>query len=240
MHVPEDDLPSSRFTEIVEKLTTTYRYHVLVCIIFIFVIGLGVLLFKGFFNKENGSVEILNATPSGEVKSSSSNNSLLVVEVSGEVENPGVYEFTTGARIDDAIEKAGGLTELADTEWIAKTLNRAAKLQDGQKLYIPAQSSSPKSEVPVQENHSESLTAKELATIAPIVDSRTINSSNSNGLVNINVASLSELDKLPGIGQVYGQKIIDHRPYSDINELVSKGAIKKSTFDKLKDKVSVY
>jgi competence protein ComEA len=241
MPVYEDELPSSRIKDVVEKLTTTYRYHVLVSLGVILILGIGSLFFKGFFSKDNGSVQILEASSSAEVKGTSTNNSSdIVIEVSGEVEKPGVYNFTTGARIDDALEKAGGLTELADTDWIAKTLNRAAKLVDGQKLYIPAQSTSKQVEVEPRENHSDSLTAKELTTIAPIVDGRTIISQAQNGQVNINTASLSELDKLPGIGQVYGQKIIDHRPYSDINELVSKGAIKKTTFEKLKDKVSVY
>lgn len=241
MPVYEDELPSSKVKEILESLTTTYRYHTLIVFGLVVLIGLGALFFKGFFSKESGSVQILNASSSAEVKGKSLENSpTIIIEVSGEVEKPGVYEFDSGARIDDAIEKAGGLTDLADVVWIAKSLNRAAKLIDGQKLYIPAQSSQKEPLQNSDENHSESLTAKELTTVAPIMDSRTIISPSSNGLININTASLAELDKLPGIGQVYGQKIIDHRPYSDINELVSKGAIKKSTFEKLKDKISVY
>ncbi|HKC04714.1 MAG TPA: helix-hairpin-helix domain-containing protein, partial [Patescibacteria group bacterium] len=58
--------------------------------------------------------------------------------------------------------------------------------------------------------------------------------------VNINTASLSQLDSLPGIGPTYAQNIIEQRPYSNTTELVSKGAIKQSLYDKIKDKISIY
>ena len=69
--------------------------------------------------------------------------------------------------------------------------------------------------------------------------SPTLESPKSN-LVNINSASLGELDTLYGIGPVYAQKIIDHRPYSIGEELVTKQVLSQTTFDKVKDKISVY
>ena len=59
------------------------------------------------------------------------------------------------------------------------------------------------------------------------------------GLVNINTSSLGELDKLPGIGQVYGQKIIEQRPYSNIEEILTKEVLPKNVFEKIKDKISL-
>ena len=59
-------------------------------------------------------------------------------------------------------------------------------------------------------------------------------------MVNINTATLKELDTLPGIGPVYGQNIIEHRPYSTVEELLSKAVLKKNVYEKIKDKVSVY
>jgi competence protein ComEA len=121
---------------------------------------------------------------------------------------------------------SGGLTPLADKIWTEKYLNRTVKLTDGQKVYIQS----------VNEQLS-SVSAKNGGgnqTISPNF------SSDSNTLININTASFSQLDSLPGIGQVYGQSIIEHRPYSTLGELVSNGAIKQSLFDKIKNLLTIY
>ncbi len=57
--------------------------------------------------------------------------------------------------------------------------------------------------------------------------------------VRFNTFKLADLDKLPGIGQIYGQNMIDHRPYSDINELVSNKIIPQSIFGKIKDNINL-
>ena len=59
------------------------------------------------------------------------------------------------------------------------------------------------------------------------------------GRVNINTSSLSELDKLPGIGPVFGQRIIEGRSYSTTYDLVKKGVLKESTYQKIKDLISI-
>ena len=150
----------------------------------------------------------------------------ITAEVAGAVLRPGVYKMPLGSRTEDLLILSGGFSGDADRVWSDKYLNRAAKLTDGQKLYIPSVS-----------DHSNTLSAKTSD------GDQTISSgiqSDSNALVNINTASLNQLDSLPGIGQVYGQNIIEHRPYSNIEELVSKGAIKQSLFDKIKNLISVY
>lgn len=187
-----------------------------------------IILGLTFGNKifsQNSKVEVLQ-TPTNNISSSpkinSSNN--IAVDVSGAVVSPGVYHLTSGSRVEDALIASGGLTENADKNWVDKSLNKAAKLVDGQKLYIPVQQSGV-------------LGASNLTTSTYVAQSN--NTSDSN-LVNINTATLSELDSLPGIGQVYAQKIIDQRPYSDASELVSKKAVTQSIFEKIKDKISVY
>ena len=77
-------------------------------------------------------MEVLSATISAE----------LVVDIGGEVVRPGVYKLPVGSRIEDALRVAEGLTVGADTNYIEKYLNRAAKVSDGQKLYIPSKSAS--------------------------------------------------------------------------------------------------
>ncbi len=205
-------------TEIISK----YRYPLLILLVGLLLVGFGVLYLKGGVSGilgDSGKVEVLSASSSTSPEESGQKIQELVVEVSGAVENPGVYKMQAGARIDDVLEKAGGVTKEADGEWMAKSLNRAAKVTDGQKLYIPTKTSGVKT---------------------PVNGSRTINFDTSNGLTNINSASASELDKLPGIGPTYAQKIIDQRPYSKMEELVEKKVLPKSTFEKIKDKISIY
>ena len=123
------------------------------------------------------------------------------------LQNPGVYQLESGDRVNDAIIMAGGLTDDACT----KNLNKARKLSDGEKIYIPSED-----EIEI--------------------------SSNSSGLININTASADELMLLPGIGQVYAQRIIDYRSsksFSSIEEITNIDGIGEKTFNKLKDLITI-
>jgi competence protein ComEA len=143
----------------------------------------------------------------------------LVIQVVGAVPRPGVYEFPEGARIRDAIDAAGGLLTDADTQ----ALNLAEPLSDGQKLDIPfmgAPEGTPATPAPA------------ITTTPPAVD-----------LININTATLEQLDSLPGIGPTTAQKIIDYRttngPFARIEDIMNVSGIGPSTFDKLKLLISV-
>ena len=148
------------------------------------------------------------------------------MEIAGAVERPGVYRLSQNSRIDDLLIISGGISVSADRNWMEKYINRAAKLIDGQKVFIPS----------INEQ-SNALSANSGVGIK--VDQDTFGSQ-TEGLTNINTSTLSDLDKLPGIGPVYGQSIIEHRPYSTLEELVSKGAISKSVYEKIKNLISVY
>ena len=149
-------------------------------------------------------------------KNSESSASKILVDVAGAVNKPGTYTLTTDARYKDAIKLAGGISPEADEEWIEKNLNQASRVSDGMKIYIPR----------VGEQASSTSTS-------------TVAGASQTGLINVNLASSSELDTLPGIGPVTAQKIIDNRPYSQISDLVSKKAVTQSVFDKIKDKISI-
>lgn len=138
----------------------------------------------------------------------------IVVEISGAVTKEGVYKMKTGDRIDDLLIISGGLSENADRDWVTKNINRASKLTDGQKLYI--------------------YQTGEVKGVSNVTEA------SSTGLININTASQSELEKLVGIGPVYGANIIEQRPYSNAQDLVSKGAISQKILDKIKNDISVY
>lgn len=140
------------------------------------------------------------------------------VDVSGAVTSPGVYTLSADSRIEDAIKAAGGVLSFANSDYLAKNINLAQKVTDGMKIYVPSGSEI----VPVQTSSSQT----------------SVNSTQQS-LVNINSASLSDLDKLPGVGAVTAQKIIDNRPYSGIEELVIKKAVGRSVYEKIKGMISI-
>src|SRR3972149_6514743 len=94
-------------------------------------LGAGIVLSRPFVSQDK--VEVLqSATEAREGPSE------ITVEIAGQVVSPGVYKFVQESRINDALAAAGGLTVDADRDWVEKNLNRAAKLSDGAKVYIPA------------------------------------------------------------------------------------------------------
>jgi len=202
------------------ELFLKYRYPLLILLVGLVLTACSVLFVKSGVLLSTTKVEVLNATTSGQI------NGEITVEVSGEVLKPGVYKLPGGSRVDDLLVSADGFSVNADRSWTDKYLNRAAKLTDGQKVFVPS--------VNQQTDTSSAKNSGGDQTVSSTF------SSDSNNLVNINNASSAELDSLPGIGPVYAQNIIEHRPYSTSEELVSKGAIKQSLYDKVKDKISVY
>jgi competence protein ComEA len=147
--------------------------------------------------------------------SGSARTSEILVDIEGAVVKPGVYTLPNGSRIDDLLSLAGGLTDTADTVWVGKTLNKAALLLDGGKLFIPT-----KGEV----SSSQSLNKESVAGAVSSV----------NSLISINSASAKELDTLPGVGEVTAQKIIAGRPYQTIDELLSRKIVGQSVFEKIR------
>ncbi len=170
------------------------------------------LVFVALKFKDYSSPKIEIIEPTSTPLAAKTNN--IVVEIAGSVEKPGVYTLEQGARIADLLTMSGGFTKEADLQYIDKSLNKAAKLVDSQKIYIPAKN-----------EQSNILSANKT-----VVESE---------MISINDASATELDSLSGIGPVYAQKIIEHRPYSDVNELVSKKIIPQSVYTKIKDKISL-
>ena len=145
----------------------------------------------------------------------------IVVHVVGAVPRPGVYEFPKGARVRDAIEAAGGLLTDADITF----LNLAAPLEDGQQLEVPYVNGTP--------GAAPAMTEAPAATGVP----------QPTELININTATLQDLDRLPGIGPTTAQKIIDYRtnngPFQRIEDIMNVSGIGPSTFDKIKNLITV-
>ncbi len=143
------------------------------------------------------------------------------VDVGGNVINPGVYSLPIDSRIQDALVRAGGLSNKADREYVSRSMNLAQKLTDGQKIYIPT--------------FNEDVSAN----VSTNVSTQSVIGISSSGQISINTSSESDLDKLPGVGPVTAGKIIDGRPYLSINELVERGILGQAAYEKLKDQVSL-
>lgn len=217
----DKDLPQSLSEEesFFEKILGRYRNFIFVFFIGLILVGLGVLIAKNAIYLGNPKIEVLES-PTEEQKGE------IITEIAGEVERPGVYKLSVGSRVDDLLIAGGGITADADRVWMEKSLNRAAKLSDGQKLYIPAVGEE-KSVLGVEKSGGYQTISTDF-------------SGQGSGNININTASQKELEALDGIGPVYAQNIIEHRPYSNTEELVSRGVLKKHVFEKIKDKITVF
>ena len=140
------------------------------------------------------------------------------VDVKGAVNSPGIYDLPVGSRVNDAVQKAGGLTEQADS----KSLNLAQKVSDEALVYVPAKGEEVASEK---------------------TGSGTASSTSKEKKVNINKASLEELKQVKGLGGKRAQDIIDHREtngkFKSVDELKKVSGIGAKTIEKLKDYVTV-
>lgn len=190
------------------------KYLILTILSGLILVAIGCIFFKNAGLLSSSKIEVLDA--SSEVKDDATE---LVVEISGEVQKPGVYKLPSGSRIDDLLIASGGLSQNADRVVVAKNINRAAKLLDGQKVFIPSK--------------------KSITSNTGIIGINT-GGGGETDFININTADLKTLDSLSGIGPVYAQNIIEHRPYSETKELVSKGAIPGNVYEKIKEKISCY
>jgi competence protein ComEA len=158
----------------------------------------------------------------------------IAVHVTGAVPRPGLYEFAEGARVQDAIDAAGGLLASANSD----ALNLAALLSDGQQLNVPYKSG----EAPQQQEEEEDDTSLNLPG-ASNENTQPDPSSSGGERININTATLEELDSLPGIGPTLAQRIIDYRtengPFTAIEDIMDVSGIGPVIFENIKDLITV-
>lgn len=140
----------------------------------------------------------------------------IIVDVAGEVEQPGVYEFAEGDRVIDAIERAGGQLPKADLS----LLNLAAPLTDGTQILVP-----------------------KAGPPGVVVPGDGTAGSSSGGLININSASATELETLSGIGEVLASTIVEYReqngPFASVEDLMDVSGIGPATLEEIRDQVTV-
>ncbi|MDQ0244520.1 competence protein ComEA [Bacillus fengqiuensis] len=139
----------------------------------------------------------------------------VVVDVKGEVQQPGVYEMKQGDRVTDAIASAGGFRENADQNQV----NLAGKLKDEMVIYVPKKGEIPSTPIlPLQQGESADL-------------------------VNINSASSEELQSLPGIGPAKAEAIITYREeqggFEKKEDLMNVSGIGEKSFEKIQEHVTI-
>ena len=201
------------------KFYQTYEKQVKIAVIAIVVIT-ALLLFggngeteeitvgQGVENQTEITVDETNAT----AETSSTN---IVVDISGCVNIPGVYEIPDGTRLHQVIAEAGGLTEDADID----AINQAEQVTDGQKIRIPAKGSTGS------------------------VTEHTNENQDGTGRININHADSSTLQQISGVGPATAEKIIQYREsngsFQTIEDLKNVSGIGEKTFEKMKDQICV-
>ena len=156
-------------------------------------------------------------------------NENIIVHVSGAVNKEGIVELKNNSRIIDAIDKAGGLKDEADIT----NINLAYIIEDGMKIHIPSKEE--KESTIIVESNIDSGTVEQ---------SNEIKSNNNKKLkININTATKTDLETLPGIGESTALKIIEYRKekgkFKLIEDIKQVNGIGENKFNKIKELITV-
>lgn len=190
-----------------------------------FVVGSGLVIFR---KREDAKLIDTRDANSKEIVLSSTTSAVtpeIVVDIQGAVFKPSVYRLNEGSRIEDIINLSGGLTSSADKMWVDRYINKAEKLKDGQKIYIPKIGET----AVLREPKTQALPS---STSGPSVSSK----------VNINYADSAALDRLPGISKTTAGNIISYREkygrFANISDIQKVKGIKSGVFGKIKELIT--
>lgn len=241
------------FERIKEKIMEIDKEYIAIGVILVTI--LSYIIITGKADKKDVQEEQKQAEIKEEEKQEETKQKIYV-HIDGMVKKPGLIELKEDARLNDAIEKAEGLTDKADTELI----NLAMQLEDGTKIYIPSIDDRKRNEenkqVEEEQNNENKLNddngiikigKEELdnntKTNVSKVSTKKSNShaKNGNGKVNINRASKDQLMTLKGVGNSTAEKIIEYRNkeggFKKIEQLLEVSGIGESKFNKIKGNI---
>lgn len=207
------------FLKIIAPFLKKYKIESIIISIAIIIGMLSFAIFIGSGQEEEIIEEVRGTTASASI----------YVDVSGAVVKPGLYKMKQGDRLKMAIDKAGGLSELADQTFFARSFNLARFITDQEKIYIPT----------IDEVLSGVFVETQRALDYTQPQSTEFSNQAANNAIDLNSASAEELDTLYGIGKVTAQKIIDGRPYSSLEELLDRKILKRNVYEQIKDQVTV-
>ena len=199
-----------------EKLKNNKKIIIIIGVIILIIISIYVLTKIDEYNYEENNYEEYFTEEENIIKEEA--KKVIVVHIIGEINKPGIVELEEGARVIDAIKKAGGTTEKADLAQI----NLAYILKDGQKIYIPN----------TEDNDKK-------------IEYNTANIENNikEEKININTADEDELQRLPGVGASTAAKIIKYREengsFRKIEDIQNVKGIGEAKYNDLKEQIEV-
>ena len=187
-------------------------------LLFVAVVAVGISLLLLLSAQARPTADVLRATPQPSA-SESVEQSFLVIDVQGEVKEPGLYQLPLGARVGDAIKAAGGVRKGSETS----SVNLARFLEDGEQIYVAGNI------------HNEILESAGGAGVS--------RGAGLGGKLNLNRATVNELDGLPGVGPVLAKRIVEYRNtkgnFSSIDELQKVSGIGPAKYGELQNFVTV-
>lgn len=222
-----------------KELINKYKPIIILSIIIASLVILNFYLLFLLNSKEESEPEVITSEETEEKEPS-----LFKVDIKGQINKPGLYEIEEGSRVMDVINKAGGLTDNADTSII----NLSKKIKDEMVILIYSKAEVEK----LKEDEEEPVIVCPEVNDACVTDEldeplipkeeETKENATPTGKVSLNTATLDELQTLDGIGESKAQAIIDYRtqngPFETIEELKEVSGIGDSTFEKIKDKIT--
>ncbi|MGN1414494.1 MAG: helix-hairpin-helix domain-containing protein [Anaerovoracaceae bacterium] len=165
--------------------------------------------------------------------------SQIYVDLGGEVNHPGVYQVSAGTRLFQVIEKAGGLKESADTD----SINQAEAVSDGQKIIIGSKDDASPYYTGSGDLYQNGNTTWSGSSTEGENPGKAVRETENGSMVNINLASMTELQLLPGVGPSTAQKIVDYRQqngkFQRIEDIKNISGIGDKTFENLKDFIEI-
>ena len=247
----EINILKGKFEKIITKIKKIDKDYVIIGVIVIaviifMIINLGKI--KEFENKDNDKMTNVESSintendKNEENKEQKDDNSKeqivngggIFVHIDGYINNPGVYEIKENDRIKTLIDKAGGFRE----GYSIKNINLAAKLSDGDKIYIPSVSEEKNSENNNNININSSGKGQNVKT-----DRNNVSVMKNNSKININTANISELKQITGIGESTANKIIDYREnvrkFKKIEDIKEVKGIGDAKYESLKNMITI-
>ena len=182
--------------------------------ILLILVGVG-----GLFSKKEESVEetevVVTTVLAEKTEVSTTQETVIFVDIKGAVKNPGVYQMKVGDRVKDALDAAGGLTEEADSQKV----NLAKRLEDQMAIVVPKVGEEAE-EIPAGETRNEAT---------------------KEGKVNINTATVEELKTLKGVGEKKAEAIIEYRKkngsFQTKEDLMKVRGIGKKLFESFQERI---